>query len=400
MPKLRTLALLLSLVTVLAHAQLSVYGEGEVNTERILDSYQRHFIRSGLQAKADLLNDAALDDRSPEFYGPLCRFALNFVLENSALFPNDPDMVNLAVRSIKGIGEAGYSPAAPLLWQVFLNFHDNVIRFEALAALPRLGSSEPVPDINRFLAEQNRLYGSSLAPDLTVLNGIIKTLGSVGDERSYPVLFASSLIYPGESGENAAAALFAINSRVGALTAFLVQVVLQNTISEKYEALELAKRPESDINYGDLAEAALEAALNQNLSGESVRTLRSDALQIIREEKITRALPLVIKNYNQTLAVYRSNRERGRVDYLEAIYSIAAMENADGAALLQLQLDLANSTMESSGAIDESVVSALVNALGNLGYKAAYDSLKRMQTLSYSETIKTLAAEALVKLQW
>ncbi|MDR2768062.1 MAG: hypothetical protein LBB82_07020 [Treponema sp.] len=397
----KTLMLLLVFVPAAgAFAQSPAYFESETRIERILDSYERRFIRSSLQAKADLLHDAALDDRAPEFFGPLCRFALDFVLENAALFPNDPDMANLAVRAVRGIGESGYSPAAPALWRIFLGFRDNVIRFEALAALPLLGSSEPVPDINRFLAEQNSLYGSSLAPDLTLLDGIIKTLGGIGDERSYPALFGACLIYPGESGENAAASLFAINERAGGLGAFFIQVVLQNPVREKYEALELAKRPESAVNYGDLAEAALEAALNQNLSGESVRRLRSDALRIIREEKIGRALPLVIKNYNQCLSAYRSNRDRGRPDYLEAVSALAAMENAEAAGLLTLQLDLVNSGMESSASCDESVVTALVNALGGLGYRAAHDSLARMDRLPYSDAVKTSAADARAKLQW
>ncbi|MDR2182296.1 MAG: hypothetical protein LBN92_06435, partial [Treponema sp.] len=256
-------------------AQGPAYSESETRAEQILDSYQRRFVRSGLQAKADLLDDAALDDRAPEFLGPLCRFALDFVLENTALFPGDPDMANLAVRAVRGIGESGYRPAAPALWRLFLGFHDNVVRFEALAALPLLGSPEPVPDINRFLAEQNGLYGSSPAPDMTLLDGVIKALGGIGDERSYPVLFEARLIYPGESGENAAASLFAINGRAGGLGAFLTEVVMRHPVREKYEAMKLAERPESGISRGDLAEAALEAALNQNLSGESLRRLRS-----------------------------------------------------------------------------------------------------------------------------
>ncbi|MDR2182058.1 MAG: hypothetical protein LBN92_05190, partial [Treponema sp.] len=120
----------------------------------------------------------------------------------------------------------------------------------------------------------------------------------------------------------------------------------------------------------------------------------------IREERIGRALPLVIKNYHHCLAAYRSSRERGRADYLEAVSAVAAMENAEAAGLLTLQLDLVNAGMESSASCDESVVLALVDALGALGYKAAYDSLARMDRLPYSAAVKSSAADALAKLQW
>ncbi|MDR1390250.1 MAG: hypothetical protein LBJ31_09785, partial [Treponema sp.] len=363
------------------------------------------------------LRDAALDDRGAEFLGPLCQFALDFVVEQSALFPGDADMVNLAVLAVRGIGSSAYSPSSSALWQAFLSFPDNVIRYEVLAALPRLGSSAAVEEINRFLAEQNSLYGFA-PPDTGILNGVIKTLSETGDERSYAALFSAYLVYPGESGDNAALALFSINGRIGGLDLFLTQLVLQNPVREKLEAMRLGRHPLAKIDYRALAEAALESALNQNNSGEWERQLRGEALRVIREEKITRALPLVVKNYTQCLSVYRARPNEGRGDYLEAVDTLAAMESVEGARLLALQLALVNSSREQprsgidgigdtgdTGDIynigdDEEVVLALVNGLARLAYKEAYDHLNRMLALSYSDTIKAASREALSRLQW
>jgi hypothetical protein len=205
--------------------------------ESILQSYERLFIRSDLNTKVNVLLDAATDDQSAEFYGPLCGTALHFVLDNAALFNEDPDMINITVIAVKGVGESGYSAAAEVLWQVFLRFPDNLIRYEILKTFPVLDSPSLTGKISDYLTEQNELYGSGIGFDPQLLSALFTALGGMGDDSAYPVLFASSLIYPGGLGEEAAQALYVVD---GDLNAFLLRIILNNPPAEKLEAFKLA----------------------------------------------------------------------------------------------------------------------------------------------------------------
>ncbi|MDR2210624.1 MAG: hypothetical protein LBO65_04040 [Spirochaetaceae bacterium] len=386
-------------IFVLAFFMSALSLQGQI-PEPILQSYERIFIRSSLDTKVNVLQDAATDDRAAEFYGPLCSLALDFVLENAGLFRDDPDMIQIALIAIRGVGSSRYNPGAENLWQVFLQFPDRVIRLEVLQTLPSLDWPPVIEKINRFLGDQNNLYASAISPDPPLLSALFTALGSIGDSRSYPVLFASALLYPGDLGVEAARALYAVG---GDLPAFLRSVVLKNPPAEKLAAFKMAlawENPEGGER-GELAETALEAALGSPASGgaEELTELRRSALALIRETRWTRAFPQVFTYYTRAMEEFRKDPSR-KEDLFDAIACLSALENADAARVLGLQLGLYNSRAASLSGDENEVVLALVRALGDLAYKASFDSLTRIGSLPYPEEIIGAAQEALDKLQW
>jgi hypothetical protein len=56
--------------------------------------------------------------------------------------------------------------------------------------------------------------------------------------------------------------------------------------------------------------------------------------------------------------------------------------------------------MEFSGEYDSDIIIAVIEALGDLRYKASYDSLNYVGFLSYPEPVKNSAREALKRLNW
>ncbi|MDR2314685.1 MAG: hypothetical protein LBE02_09160 [Spirochaetaceae bacterium] len=376
---------------------LSLHGQ---ITEPILQSYERTFIRSGLGTKANVLQDAATDDQAAEFYGPLCSLALDFVLENAALFREDPDMIQVAVIAVRGLGTSFYSPGAEKIWQVFLQFPDNVIRLEILRILPALDASEVLESMNRFLADQNALYASALSPDPQLLSALLSALGDAGDRRSYPVLFNSGLLYPGALGEEAVQAMYAIQDD---LCAFFAQVIVRNPPAEKLEALKLALAWEdlSGEERGELAETALETALGYQAGGgpAEITELRRTALALIRETRWARAFPQVFTYYTRAMEDFRRDSSR-KEELLDSIACLSALESSDAAQVLSLQLGLYNSRAPSLSQDEYELVFALVRALGDLGFKASYDVVSRISSLSYPENIIQAARETLDKLTW
>ncbi|MDR1306003.1 MAG: hypothetical protein LBK74_00325 [Treponema sp.] len=383
-----------------AGALLSAQTPGETwfSEEPILRSYERLFIRSSLATKVNVLQDAATDDQAAEFYGPLCERALRFVIDNAALFREDPDMINITVTAVKGVGENAYSPAADTLWRVFLQFSDNVIRYEILKTLLALDSPGLTENINRFLAGQNDLYGSGVSPDPQMLQSLFAILEKLGNDESYPVLFTSFLMYPGELGDGAVRALYGLN---GDLSGFLFRVILNNPPGEKLEALRLALGRENldPGEKGEIGETVMEAGLALQGGRGQARELCRAGAALIRETRWIRALPLVLKYHSQTLAAFRADPS-GLEDYLDAVGCLASLRSAESARVLALQLGLYNSKAGALNQDEETVVLALVGSLGTLGYRASYDTLDHALRLPYPEQVKTAVRAALNSLTW
>ena len=383
------------LILTLVVSALSAQTPGET----ILASYERIFIRSSLNTKVNVLSDAAHDESAAEFYGPLCEAALRFVINNAALFSNDPDMINIAVAAVRGVGEYAYNPAAETLWQAFLRLPDNVIRYEILETLPALDTRPLTEKINEFIAEQNRRYKPGMDNEYQILLPLFAILAKTGDESSYPVLFSAGVIYKGPLEEKAVKAFFEIDGNV---YNFFVNVILNNPHEEKLYALKLVFSREgfSGEEKSKLAETALEIALA--LPGDKrreIQELGEMSLAVIEETGWIRALPQVFKYYNQSLAAFRYDMS-GKQALINAINCLGNLKSVDAAQILTLQLGLYNSRFSDLQADEYEVVLALIHALGRLGYKASYDALHYASILSYPEEITEAARKALANLKW
>ena len=92
--------------------------------------------------------------------GPLYKEAIDFVLTNNHLLETDPAVQELALLSAKYTGQAGYSGANHLLWELFQIHKDNTLRVEILMALGETagGDDELIESINQFLVNENSRY--------------------------------------------------------------------------------------------------------------------------------------------------------------------------------------------------------------------------------------------------
>jgi hypothetical protein len=381
----------------------------QTSEDAILRSYEKIFIRSNLSAKANVLYDAANDEKAATFYGAFCEIALRFVIGNAALFPDDPDMIQIAVGSVKGIAKCAYTPAAENLWQLFLTFPDNVIRVEILRSLPALKTSAGkdsggnafafTEKLNDFLTEQNSQYKEKTAPNINLLSALFETLGKIGDDSSYLPLFTSCRTYSGALQAQAAKALYSID---GNFTVFLTKIIVDNPPEEKLEALKLIADHEglSAEKKGILAEAALETALaspgeqkNQN------KKITDLSVRLIGETKRISALPLVFKYYNQSMELFRNDPAQ-KQPLLDAISCLGFLKDSEAAKRLSLQLGIYNSRIIGIRPEEQDVTLAIISALGNLGYKVSRDSIYQASKLPWPQEIKDAAQIALKKLQW
>jgi hypothetical protein len=373
--------------------------------ESILDAYERNFIRVSLSAKAGVLQDAATDDRAPEFIGQLYEFALNFALRNAEILRDDPDMISLAVLASRGAGLAGHTASVDTLWSVFFVYQDSLIRTEILGALAVLGKGNTriVENLNQFLANQNNLYRSGMSPDYPALLACISALAVLGNDRSFPVLFSTMLMgYPDNIVRETVKTLGAVQ---GDYKQFLLDVIRKNPPVEKLTAFRAGMSAErfGPPEQGQLAETALEVALDMppgNAENEAaVSALRYSAVAILTELQWTTASPLAIKHFYQVQTDVQ-NGAAPRERLVEAVNCLGAMGSSGAAQALALQLGLLNAQTERSGVFDEALTLAVVQALGAIGDKSAFDYLLYISYLSYPESVQAAAREALARLKW
>jgi hypothetical protein len=395
----KTVSVFVGFVFVLA---VSIFAQEPADS--ILASYQRHFIRANLGEKANVLSDAATDERAGDFIGPLYEFALRFALDNSVLFRDDGDMANLVRLSLTGIRERNYAPAAETLWQAFRVFPDNGTKIEVLDTLAAVDAGAALADrLNRLLGEQNAFFASGLAPNYPVLRALVSILGKTGDESSYSALFEALLLpYSADLLTRIENAIVSLGTARGDLGTFLAKVIFSAPLPEKEAAFRFGLRQDlAPEEKAALAEAALEAALNApEYAGEKGKELRFLAARIIREQKWAHALPLAVKYFYFAERAWQADKQESKAELLEAIQCLAAMESVDAAVVFGLHLNLANSRMEFSGEYDADITVAIIDALGVLRYKASYDSLNYVGFLSYPENVKDSAREAIRRLNW
>ena len=127
--------------------------------------------------------------------------------------------------------------------------------------------------------------------------------------------------------------------------------------------------------------------------------LQLSSLEVIANAQWTRASKLVVRFF----AVARTEYERGIMDEMQfvgAITHVAALSSPDIVSTLTSYLSDLNGKAAENSFPAKPVVLAVISALGDLGDKAAFDTLLYVTYLSYPEEVVRAAREALARLKW
>jgi hypothetical protein len=371
----------------------------------VILTYQRNFARSSLTTKLELIKEAGKVTVGQDL-GPLYDTAMRFVLDNAALLAGDSQLRDLALLAVKKAGESAWPKGAPDIWSVFQIYPGDVeIRAAAVTAYARAGIGIPktVTDLVAFSQTQLSQYRSGGTPEYAALEAAVEALGTMRDTSAWPVLFSGVVSAPNPAiATKSVASMVAIR---GDLRTWLEDVLIKGTPVEKAAALDIgfggsALGPD---DRGRLAESALSAGLAWE--GEatadlvSIHALRAKATTTIRDLKWQKAAPLAIRNFRILLAEYNDGKGAAS-ELLDAVSCLGVMGSTDAAQALALQLQLINAQTEAGKPFDDAMLLGVIDALGNLGDKVAFDYLLYVGYLRYPESVKNAARSALQKLKW
>ncbi len=394
--------LLFGFLLIFPKAALFSQDTTEEVSDQMLMAFQRSFARGSLSTKVQVLQDAS--EMNGEGMGPLYQQAVEFILDNIRTLKDDSAAQELTVLAVNLVGMHNHRPAAGLIWKLFESTETVRIRVAIMSALGTIaeGNAELITRLNTWMAAQNNAMRSGGFVERQVVAECVVTLGKVGNDSSYGLLFSASFLK--YSDDITYKATEAMDNLKGDYVESISKVIEQNSPAEKLEALQRASEREGLENSqkAEVAMKALSFGLDSRVSSEEneslLRELRYVAVQKLTELQWSEASDLVIRHFNQTVVEV----DRGlssNSSLLEAVACLGSMGTHEAAVRLSLYLEVLNAYVENGQPVDTQTALAVVSNLGELGDRVAFDYLLYTGYLDYAAPVKRAAREALNKLK-
>ena len=336
--------------------------------------------------------------------------AMSFILKNKEYLENDRDLAALAVATVLSITP---DYILPLNSNEKENLINNLIKvFNAysesnnvqIAVISKIVSLDKYLPTASFLAILNN-YLIEVQPqnaDSSILYTVISAVGEIGNNISFTILYNSLYDrrfanYTGEL-ENSIIKLIP-NSRNEVL-----QIVRSKDISKINKILALIQK-NSQISQNFLSEVA-ENVLNETIlmidnssDKNELVNLQIYALQILNDNKWTRASKTVLAFFELAKKEFKDKlmKEEHFVQVISSLMNIAPI---DSVSPLIKYLGELNSQVENNIEVSQNVALSVINTLGAIGDKSAFDTLLSVTYLDYSESVLSAARKALAGLRW
>lgn len=366
---------------------------------------QIQFIKGNIADKT-----AAVRQTSDSGADSLAEQGLDFAVANKPVLGDDRDLSALAVASVlalpKDTGSLTAEKTAQIsgkLITVFNLFNDENVRISVLDKLVPLASKNQAPDavplINSFLKQEMAAGKQASAVHRSAINA----LSAVGTSDSFSIIYDcwKSKTWP-QYTEDIEQALVSLSSRY---IADAIKVFSVSSVSDDYAFFSLiAKNSTVSPEFkSEIAENALSEAIHSTddlsqISADTVN-LQLDSVRIISDSNWTRAAPLVIRYFALAKDEYNA-KVLSESQFVDVINCTAKLASSDTAQTLSDYLANLNKNTEKNDIPSKPVMLAVINSLGALGDKTAFDNLLYVTYLNYPEEVINAARSALAKLKW
>ena len=334
----------------------------------------------------------------------LARESLYFIIETEPRIGSGYGLQDLAKVSVPFF-KITAPDQAELLWSICMLFSNNDIYTLVFQRFQSSDSSYTVPYLKRihtFIAEAiaSEQFNSSSCLEA------VKLLESAPDPASFDILFR--IVNAGYSPELTEIADNALETVIPLSQTVIVQF-MKDTSSGLQEKLFLFTKIVENQKIpsyfkAELAEIALSGTIIQYESSREDDFVRSRlqlaAIHEITDMAWTRAAATVVQYFPIACSDFDADiiTEDEFIGVIECLEKFAVKPSVT--VLIDYLVTL-NSKMEAApDSINEPVLLAVINALGVLGDKTAFDNLLYVTYMPYSDTVITAARNALAGLKW
>ena len=341
----------------------------------------------------------------------LANRAIEYALENKELLGTDRDLDALVVAAVLSISDDYLKNSndeekvkfSEKLYNLFSNFEDsNTVE---IAILTKLESIKDLLPIEKFVNNLNNKLKNENMNDMdpSFLKTTLSSLEKMGNTESFIILyyFYSADKYPKFEEEIEKTLITLSPNAVNEILGFIKEAD-SNQLKRIY-SLTTKTQKLSKNNVCIIAENLLNRSIL--LLGDSSKILPEDidlqitCLKILADNKWTRASDSVLSYFQITKSLYKINSINDE-DFTFVISSLSSITPLKAVSPLTSYLEELNGRKENGEEVSSSVILSLINTLGAIGDKAAFDSLLAVTYLSYEEAILSAARQALSGLRW
>ena len=229
-----------------------------------------------------------------------------------------------------------------------------------------------------------------LSSDSSLLKSVINSLGFIGNNISF------SILYNNLNDKRYSAYYSEIEETIKKLIPVSMNEVLQiihsHDAANTQRIFNLVK--DAEISTTNLCE------ISENILNDSpIISLKFDALVILNSHKWTRASNSVLTFFASAQNDFQNEliTEEQFVSLIESLVNISPL---DAVNPLIKYLGELNQQLEYNNSVAQNVVLAVINSLGAIGDKQAFDSLLSVTYLNYPEPVLSAARQALAGLRW
>lgn len=337
--------------------------------------------------------------------------AIEYALENKELLGTDRDLDALVVAAVlsisddylKNINDEEKVKFSEKLYNLYSNFEDsNTVE---IAILTKLESIKDLLPIDKFVNNLNNKLKNENMNDMdpSFLKTTLSSLEKIGNTESFIILyyFYSANKYPKFEEEIEKTLITLSPNAMNEILGFIKEAD-SNQLKRIY-SLTTKTQKLSKNNVCIIAENLLNRSIL--LMGDSSKILPEDidlqitCLKILADNKWTRASDIVLSYFQITKSLYKINSIKDE-DFTFVISSLSSITPLKAVSPLTSYLEELNGRKENGEEVSSSVILSLINTLGAIGDKAAFDSLLAVTYLSYEEAILSAARQALSGLRW
>lgn len=341
----------------------------------------------------------------------LANRAIEYALENKELLGTDRDLDALVVAAVLSISDDYLKNSndeekvkfSEKLYNLYSNFEDsNTVE---IAILTKLESIKHLLPIEKFVNNLNNKLKNENMNDMdpSFLKTTLSCLEKMGNTESFIILyyFYSADKYPKFEEEIEKTLITLSPNAVNEILGFIKEAD-SNQLKRIY-SLTTKTQKLSKNNVCIIAENLLNRSIL--LMGDSSKILPEDidlqitCLKILADNKWTRASDSVLSYFQITKSLYKINSIKDE-DFTFVISSLSSITPLKAVSPLTSYLEELNGRKENGEEVSSSVILSLINTLGAIGDKAAFDSLLAVTYLSYEEAILSAARQALSGLRW
>lgn len=356
--------------------------------------YEKKFIKGNISDKTTAVREASGQEGIW-----LSNKAIEFVLENYELLGNDRELDALAVAAVLSLpNEYVFSLSEndkDILMNKFIDLFSKfnksntvqiAVQSKVLSLKDYINTAPFTDTLNKFLQSS-----SVLASDSSLLKSVINSLGFIGNNISFTILYnylndKRFSNYTNEI-EQSVTSLISISMNE------VLQIIHSHDINNIQKIFNLVKQS-NNISTANLCE------ISENILLDSKQVnLQLDALKILNDNKWTRASASVVNFFNESKKNFE-NKVITENQFVDVINSLVNISPIDAVVPLIKYLGELNSQIEYNGNVSENIALSVINSLGAIGDKSAFDSLLSVTYLNYSETVLSAARQALAGLRW